>query len=202
MDKRIFLLLLLSVFFIGFASANEICLPDSFKQSSNVNLIQTCTDCTYVNVTSITYPDGRIDNLNYEMTKINNRDWEYVSLNGSYTYMLGKYYYTTCGDIPAENKCQSVCFNVTPSGKSSNSIFFFIFILLIILTFVAGFYLENRWIMTFGSILVLFLGFYIIINGIDVIKDTTTTWAIGLVVWALGIYFLFLSIQEHLKEYD
>lgn len=91
-------------------------------------------------------------------------------------------------------------YEVTPSGFSNISNFFYIIIIIIVLLSFLGLYLRNNWIMMLVSILVLIFGFFIIRNGVDIFKDTQTTWAVGLVIWAVGIYGLYLSAEGQLKE--
>lgn len=89
---------------------------------------------------------------------------------------------------------------VTPSGQNDLVIFLFFFLAIIIVTFILGIKTENNWVMIFGAVLVLLLGFWILIYGIDIIKDYTTTRAIGFIVWGLGIIALYKSVEGQLEE--
>lgn len=93
-------------------------------------------------------------------------------------------------------------FTTTDVGgdRDSKYEFLIIFLLIIAAVMIIGFAIKNPWVLMLGSILILIFGFYIIINGVIIFKDTQTTWAIGLIVWALGVYFIYLSIEEQLKE--
>lgn len=174
-------------------------LPDKAKPGECIQLRQSYKNSTYSNLTKIVYPiDNRLDYVGALMED-HGGEYNYTFCD---TTQIGKYEYCTCTDVDGE-PCVTSCasFEVTPSGLSSTIGFYAIFLVIIILIFLLGFYLENNWIMTLGSFLVIVLGFFVIINGIDVLKDTRTTWAIGLIVWAIGIYFMFLSMEEMLKEW-
>ena len=61
---KVFPLLIFFLFFISFASSiqiNNVAQPISlgtFKQGDTINLIQTCTNSTYANITRVLYPDS------------------------------------------------------------------------------------------------------------------------------------------------
>lgn len=67
-NRRIPLLLFLAVFCICFISPAQEKL-DSFKVNDCIQLIQTCDDCSYNNVSSILNPKGDIIPINMQMTK-------------------------------------------------------------------------------------------------------------------------------------
>lgn len=188
-------LLLLSIF-TSFVSAEVQSLP-TVKVDSCLDLEQTCASCTYVNLESIRYPNGTSEYLNYAMD-INGNKFTLRYCNNT---QVGVYIATTCGDVDGTETCVDYNFKTTPSGYDNVGIFLFIFIIIISLIYLTGFKLENAWIMSLGSILVLIFGFFIIKFGVDIIKDTQTTWAIGLVVWAIGLYSLYLSAEEQLKQW-
>jgi len=146
----------------------------------------------------------QLDNSNAVITNV-----PMTKIGQTFNYTLNKNNFTALGDICMGISCSdgtaqttgSICRKITPSGFINTSTFFFIFIIIIGLIFTMGFIMKNPWILLLGSILVLILGFFIIINGIDIIKDTKTTWAIGIIVWGLAIYFMYLSLEEILKEW-
>ena len=85
----------------------------TFQQNKNINLIQTCDNCTYVNITKVQLPDSTIIEYNDEMTKTGS-EYNFTFTN---TSQIGKYIYTTCGDDDGIFKCVSVQFAITPSGQ-------------------------------------------------------------------------------------
>jgi hypothetical protein len=188
--KLYWLLILLLVIPLATAQVESF---GTFKQNQQVNLIQTWNG-TKCNVTSITAPDSTLIITGRLMTK-NGLKFN-LTLIDSQVFRIGEY--NVCGDCDSSPWCAN--FNITPSGYTSTLGFFILFLVFIVLIFVMGMSLKNNWIMMLGSILVLILGFFVIVNGVDVIKDTNTTWAIGIILWALGIYFIFLSVEEVKKE--
>lgn len=200
--SRYLFLFCISLFLLTSASA-RIDHLGTFKQGSCINLLQICTTtCTYNNISSITVPGAAGNkfaiNGEFAMTK---RGLQFNYTSCIISSNAGEYTVNGHGDEGGGDGGWSYTYIVTPSGFTDTATFFFIFIIIIGLVFAIGVLLKNNWIMMLGSILVLFFGFFIINNGIDLIKDRQTTWAIGIIAWALGIYFIYLSIEEALKEW-
>lgn len=128
-------------------------------------------------------------------------DYQFNVSATNFSNMNHYYYFIQCNSTNYGGYSSNILYINQYSWVSTLG-FYCIFLTIIFLIFLIGFKLKNAWIMTLGSILVLILGFFIIINGIDVIKDTSTTWAIGIIVWALGIYFMYLSVEEQLKNWN
>ena len=191
MLKKI-LVVFVAMMLIGFASA-EIEELKPVKINDCINLPQIEYNSTYQNLTFILKPNGQIEPINKYMTK-NGYSYNYSYCN---TGIIGTYTANGCSDV----SCWNYEFKVTPSGFEGLGTFLFVFIVIILLIFLIGFRLENAWIMSLGSILIIIFGFFIVKFGVDIIKDTQTTWAIGLVVWAIGIYSLYLSAEEQLKQW-
>jgi len=84
----------------------------TFQQDTCVELIQVCDNCTYINITSIRNPNSSIVYSNVEMTK-SGEEYNYTFCN---TSSLGTYTYTTCGDLDNKVVCESVDFEITPTG--------------------------------------------------------------------------------------
>ena len=195
-NRRKASLIFIMLFFFSISlvsSASNSYLPS--KQSVNYTLIVTSLNSSFCNLSSIQYPNGNVFITDLEMSKSGQ----------SFTIIIDKGNYSTLGFISYNVICSdskyTIIYEITPSGFTNTSTFFFIFIIIIALIYLLGMSLKKNWIMLLGSILVLIFGFFIIINGVDIIKDTTTTWAIGIICWAIGIYGLFLSAEEALKEW-
>lgn len=176
----------------------------TFKQHQIVNYQFKCLDTNnnYCGsgtqlLISVEYPDGSNALNNVSMTY----NPTYFNITLPTSQLSDSTGYSAIIVSPNGNATSEFSYCVTPSGFTSTATFFFIFIIIIGLVFTMGVILEDKWIMMLGSFLVITLGFFIVINGIDVLKDTNTTWAIGLVVWAIGGYFMFRSVEEVLKEF-
>ena len=189
-------LCMMMVVMAGLGSASDYL---GHKQNTAFNLTILSNNATSCNLSYIQYPNDVSHIFNQPLVK-NGQTFHLNIPSGNYSQLGTICHGITCTDgVSVETG--SVCRNITPSGFVGTIGFFFIYIIIILAVFAVGFYLENNWIMFFASILVLLFGFFIIKNGIDIIKDTQTTWAIGIIVWALGIIFMFLSVEEQLKEW-
>lgn len=167
------------------------------KINTNITLPQTSDSATYQNISSILLANGTLLFLDAEMTK-NGYDFYYI-LDSSYVTSLGRYCVNGYGD-DIDDTTWRYCFEVTSTGKENLTTFLFIFLSIIAGVFLLGVSLRDNWIMMLASILTLFFGFFVIIYGIDIFKDTTTTWAIGIIVWGLSIIGIFKSAQGQLAD--
>jgi hypothetical protein len=97
-----------------------------------------CSNCSYVNITSVTYPSSLVSIINEEMAK-NGNDYTYSFTD---TTELGEYKYNVCGDKNSVYQCEVLTFSITPSGSNiglgegfglASSIFLIIIIAIIFL---------------------------------------------------------------------
>lgn len=121
MNKTIYLLAF-AVFLIGLVGAEvNPCGDDAsflgvFKANDNVSLKQVCDNCTYVNVSSVKYPDSNFTYLNESMTK-NGVDYNYTFSNTSNS---GCYSYTVFGDKNGITAVETINFEINPTGLAQN----------------------------------------------------------------------------------
>lgn len=130
----------------------------------------------------------------------NNYDFSFVVPARNISKLSQASYIMQCNNTGSYGCFVSEPLEITPSGFSGLADFYYIFIIIIIATVALGLFVKNPWIMMLGSIMVLIFGFFVIIYGVDIFKNTSTTWAVGLLTWALGVYFMYLSLEEMLKE--
>lgn len=109
--KKLILILFVVIFLISVTSA-EVQTLGTFKQNECANLVQTCDNCTFVNITRVLYPNSTIAVSNVEMTK----DGTYYNYTFCLTNDTGKYTYTSFGDLDGENTVGNVNFDITPQG--------------------------------------------------------------------------------------
>ena len=107
--KRWIFFLILGIFFISLTSAYDL---GSVKQGECVDLYQHCSDCSFVNVTSIKYPNQTIIYLNVEMEK---KGYDFI-YNYCGNNQSGDYFYTVCGDPTDKDPCKTFSYIVTESG--------------------------------------------------------------------------------------
>ena len=85
----------------------------TYKQNECVNLIQTCSNCTYANITSIMYPNSSIALSNVQMTKIGT----YFYYNFCNTSFNGNYIVTGDGNPDGTFDVWNYDFTITSTGK-------------------------------------------------------------------------------------
>ena len=110
MNKKLYTFIFCLVFMTSFSMALSI---GTFEQDSEMEITNYCSsgDCSYVNLTTITYPNGTLYNINSAMIN-NNQMFSY-----NYTPTdIGIYYFTTCGDPGGDSVCDKDEFEVTKTG--------------------------------------------------------------------------------------
>ena len=117
--KKLYLILFLSVFLLTLVSAENICLDEDgclgiFARNQTISLWQHCDNCSFVNLTSIKYPNSTVGVFDVFMTK--------SGFNYNYTFntteQLGKYYYSVVGDKDGNNNGETFYFFITESGRT------------------------------------------------------------------------------------
>ena len=137
--NKIILILILGIFFVNFASA-EIQTLGTFKSGTDINLTQTCPDCTFNNITYINTPSSIIK-LNKAMTK-DGTFYNYTLLSGN-TTELGQYIVNGVGDLGGTNTTWNYNFFITPTGftlETSDSILYVIILISTFILFLAFLY--------------------------------------------------------------
>lgn len=175
----VLLLILVIVLFAYPVNAQEGFLG-TFEQGQCVNLIQTCSDCTFNNITSVMYPNSTQALGQVAMTK-SNTNYNYTfcstSVNGIYN-VNGK------GNANGELSIWVYDFEISPSGQSgsSNTSYFIFIIGLIYVIALFGFFGKNIPMSILGGMAMMGLGVYIINEGLIVYRD-----------W-LTVYFAYVTI--------
>ena len=126
------------VFLLTFVSADSI--GDSYKVDEEMQVTNYCQvgTCTYMNLSSIEYPNGTITYSNSAMTQ-NSQTFNY-----SFTPdKVGTYYFITCGDSTTA-ACDKDEFTVTYNGESNNDVAIYIVLLIFMCSLVFGYYKLSR----------------------------------------------------------
>jgi hypothetical protein len=128
---------------ISLVSADLTTIPP-VKIGSCVNLRQTCSNCSYVVVDSIFFPNNNSVTYNLSMTKsFNNYQFNFCN-----TSLIGDYQVNTCGDINGANPpiCVGYSFTVNQVGQNvtQGQIILYIVLLLVAGGLAYGFYLFAR----------------------------------------------------------
>lgn len=197
--EKVFVLLFLFIFSFSLAGAvvDTINVDDTFRLNQVVNYTKPCfnnsnfcpssTTCTY----TILNPDNSV--------YLNNATSEN---HGSYTNIIISL--QQLGIYRIDRICLDANLNVqntyyaqvTGSGFNSNIGFLTIVLILSAGVIIFGFWIKDGWIAILGTFGLYFLGFYIMFYGIDIIKNTSTTFASSLVILAVAGY---ISIKSGIE---
>jgi len=191
MKKLILLFSIVFMIFLVGATSNL----GTFKQGDCIELYQLCDNCTYVNLTSITFPDSTLTTIGSSMTK-SDVDYNHTFCN---TTVLGDHSYKVCGDKDGVFSCEVIDFLITPSGRSDNSSYFIVIILIIYAVAFIGFFGKNEWVTMIGGLAMMILGLYIVRNGIIIYRDFLTN-AISYFTIGLGAFFSLYTGYELIRE--
>lgn len=145
LNKILLILLCLMLFGIPNISSSMQTLG-TYQLDKDVLLIQTCDNCTYVNISSVIYPNGTVALSNVVMTK----DDTYYYYTFNKTNVLGRYIVNTYGDLDTEKTASSYDFYITNTGFSLStpqSIAYIVIISFLLLFFIGLVYgsIKIRW---------------------------------------------------------
>lgn len=114
MVNKLLTFIIISILLIVSVSA-QIDKFGTFKQGDDIRLIQTCSNCTYNNITSIIAPNSTVILSNVVMTPILATEFNY-SLNGTYNNEVGTYIVNGIGDKNGLRTIWQYTYDITPSG--------------------------------------------------------------------------------------
>jgi len=191
--RKIYLALLFGIFLITLASASSNL--GVFKQNDCISLYQLCDNCTYVNVTSVTYPNSTLVSINALMTKVG-VDYNYTFCN---TTVNGDYSYKVCGDKSGTFQCEVIYFNITPTGDNRGFGIFLVLVFASMIMFTAAYLLDFEWGIFLSGVLFILSGVYSMIYGIGDLADLYTR-GVAIVCIGLGLIFIVAGIYNITKE--
>ncbi len=183
MGMFLFSLVSVSAFSFNSNSFNSL---GTFQQGKNVTLFQSCSNCSYINLTSINFPNGIIISPNVQMQK----DQYSYTYNFSDTNQSGDYKYTVCGDKGGSLTCETIGFQITPSGQSNifSKLIFIGFLVFLSSFFLILFFKTEE---EFLSLIFMFLPFIFIILAISSIKTLFLGSSVSFLV--NSVYFIVLT---------
>jgi hypothetical protein len=166
-----------------------------FKVNTCVELKQTCANCSYVNLTSIIYPDSTSTVINMEMTK-DGSVFNYTFCNNT---LLGTYIVNGIGNPQGVQTIFAYDYSITTTGNSSSyTIPLFIgigaFVLLIF-----AFLLQNNYMGFITGVLFIVLGIYLLVYGLGVMSDFYTQ-TIAYVALGFGLLIFLASSYSAINE--
>ena len=114
---KLFILIILPLFFLPMING-EIESLGIFQQHSCIELLQSCSNCTYINISSVIYPNSSQALGQVAMTKIGTK-YNYTSCEVSSE--TGTYIVNGFGDVDGIITVFAYDYEVTPSGSQINS---------------------------------------------------------------------------------
>jgi len=132
--NKFFLSVFCLMFILTFVSADSI--GDGYKVDEEMQITNYCQAgvCTYMNLSSVEYPNGTMVYLNAAMTQ-NGQTFNY-----SFTPdQVGTYYFVTCGDSSV-SVCDKDYFICTYNGEVNNDVAIYIILLIFMSSLIFGYY--------------------------------------------------------------
>ncbi len=129
--------LLLVVFFFSLVNVSALDLG-IYKQGENVRVAQVCSDSSYINISSITYPNGSVAVSNIEMTSAGSGEFYYL-----FNFTDDKGRYDVRGKSDGCEETFATYFTVTHLGKeltSASATMYIGFLALLVLVFFLNFF--------------------------------------------------------------
>lgn len=196
-------LFLFAFIFLVFSSAQASAEQQSLgyvRTGSCIALKQSFGNSTFQNITAVTLPDKlNINIINKNMQSLGGGLYNYTFCG---THQIGEYVVDGIGNVNGAPETWTYNFYANPLGIPNTFIFYTLFLAVIVLIFMLGHTIKNPYIIMLDAILIVIMGLFVIVNGIDMVKNVLYTRAIGIVLWALGVYIMYLAVQEFLKEWD
>ena len=145
-------------------------------------MIQTCSDCTFYNISNVLYPNGTIS-INEVVME---RDDTFYNFTFTDTNTLGTYIVNGFGDTGGVKTTWRYKFDVTPTGDKDSLLGFFVVVYLILAGIIIfGFHIQSEWIAILGGMGLIFMGVFILNTGIVIFRNDATM-VISLVTIGLG----------------
>jgi len=202
--KRILMVLMVMAFIIPMVSATDISFG-TFKQGECVSLIQTCSNCSFVNITSIQYPNSTQAIGQASMTKTGTSyNYTFCSTN-----ILGVYIVSGFGDLDTQNEIWDYKFGITSTGddfSDAQGNMLLAQIGLIGLFLALGFsFSKEKWkLRSFFFIIAIFIG-VMLLNSLRVASGGSSTMSSmatsGLIIGIVVLSFIILyTLIFYFKE--
>lgn len=115
MNNKLILMLVMILFSMSFVVGQD-CFYGTREQNSCIDIIQTCSSCTYNNISSILYPNGTEAPFSPEI-EMTNSGIRYSFNTCNLTSNLGTYLVNGHGDLKGTDQIWKCRYEVTPSGQ-------------------------------------------------------------------------------------
>jgi hypothetical protein len=167
-----------------------------FKQHECINLLQTCSNCTFINISSIIGPDSLQTLPEVEMTKLGT-SYNYTYCNNS---KLGTYIVTGYGDLNGVKEVWKYSFIVTPAGGAeNNTTLFIVMVISSLVLLLLAFIFKNNIFSLISGFAFLGTGVYGMIYGFGDITNLYTR-IISYIIIGIGALITIVSSLDFIQE--
>lgn len=186
LNKQYFLFaFLIGIIFMQLSFISAVDTLGVFKQFSCIELIQTCSSCSYVNISSVLYPNSAQASGLVAMTKLGT-NYNYTFCN---TSQLGHYIVNGYGDDAGILTVWAYDFKITTTGNDSNNVILLFLALGGFIIFMIAILTRNLYIGFISGTFFIVLGVYFMIFGLG---DTADFYTQTLSYFALGFGLLIM----------
>jgi len=200
MNKILLVILLIMVINIPLLIAEQETLGN-FKIGECINLRQSCSNCSYSNISQIIAPDSSTVLTEVIMQKIGN-DYNYTWCDADQN---GEYIIVGFSNVDGIKTSWAYNLFVTPTGVLQESFFensvLLILLALAMIIMVLAFYMHSFPLGFIAGIMWMLGGVYAMIYGFNNYTDTFTR-AVGLVFISIGFIFSVAAGYEWLFDLD
>lgn len=183
---------------LSFVSAS-ISNLGTVQQYDCISLLQTCSDCTYNNITSVLFPNRTTAAISgdFAMTKTGT-EYNYTFCE---TSALGTYVVNGFGNPGGTKDTWNYYFDVTTTGNQSNIVIPIFLLIASVTLFITGIVLKSPPFGFFAGVLFIMVGMYMMIYGFGNIADLYTQ-SFALVTLGFGVIVSVLAGYSWLDEYE
>ena len=164
------------------------------KQYDCITLPQTC-NCTFVNITTIMFPDKTYTTINQEMT----RDGTYFNFTFCNTSMIGMHIVNGVGNNDGSSSPFNYWFEVTTTGNNAPYAIPLFLGLAAFILLILAFVMKNNYIGFITGTLFIVLGLYLMIYGLSVISDFYTQ-SLAYISLGVGLLLLLASAYSAIND--
>ena len=190
--------------YIFFITTPVSATTETFRQNLAVNYSKQCinngTACSGSAMCNITiqYPDNNFVVRNTSMTNLQN-GWFRYNINAYLLSSLGTYTVNiNCIDNSAYG-AETYYFEVTPTGNTDTTNFYWIILGVGFIIIMLGFWIDEPYLVIFGSIIMFLIGLSFLIYGFGGEKNNTT-YAVSIIIIGFAAFLSIESARQTIVE--